>query len=300
MSRSVATLNSIRLHNALSHGRELDIPEYTTINEIMDDASEIPHQPSPANRAMQFAEDYNFLTDKGNIHIQYLAIGRGGHYIAADDFKNYDKLATMNALYEMIPWVVRPIGSDLTLSQRNNYRLRKTLLINGAMYAAYYLRKLDMDSASEQNNVTIIDNGHETTYSHTPTQSDLKPQPYVSPVNPDNDGSFVTSNLIINLDLTVQDIQWIKDGCALIYGDENKAIISEIAVCSGVDKPVTLSYSNSTTPVLSSVAPGALREAVAVQVCAHLVDVVYVLRAMNTLTLTLDVGGSEPLLGGAT
>lgn len=298
MSKSVPTLNGIRFYNARAHGRDLDIPEFTTINEQLPLASVVPHQPAPTTRGMQTAEDYNFTTDSQNVFVRYLAIGNRGHFAVnnGEDFKNYDKLATMNGLYGMIPWVVRPANNDLSQSERARYRLRKTMLIAGQLYAAYYLLVIDFGAAIEQNTVTTVNGGIENTYTHVPSQSDLTPTPFVAPISPDNDGSFASSSLIVTIDLT-QELQNVRDACALVYGDENKAIISEMAVCSGVDKPVTIAYSDSTTPAISSVPAGAATEAVAVQIVSHIVDCFYVLRTFNTLSITIDVGGSEPLYG---
>lgn len=298
MSKSVPALNGIRLYNARAVQRDLNIPEFTTLNEQLPLSAVVPHQPVPVTRGMQIAEDYNFTTDSQNVYVRYLAIGNRGHFAVnnGEDFRNYDKLATMNGLYGMIPWVVRPVSNDLSLSERSRYRLRKTMLIGGSLYAAYYLLAIDFTSAIEQTTVTTVNAGVENTYAHVPSQSDLTPTPFVAPISPDNDGSFATSSLVVNIDLT-QDLQNIRDACALIYGDENKAIISEMALCSGVDKPVTVAYSDSTTPAISSVPPGTLTEAVAVQIVSHIVDCFYILRTFNTLTITLDVGGSEPLFG---
>ena len=73
----------------------------------------------------------------------------------------------------------------------------------------------------------------------------------------------------------------------IIYGDENYAIISEIALCSGVDRSVSVQNGSSQL---------SYTEAIAVQV-SDFVSCFHPMSFLNTsFTLGLDIGAVEPLV----
>ena len=124
------------------------IVEFSTLNEAIKVSNIVPYQPVPATVGMQLAESYNPATDSARLGIQYWCIGNGGHTLITSGTKaipvpiEKPHRASDSCLYDLMPFVLKPIDQDLTKEQRANYRLRKILKIENEFYVAYFLRKL--------------------------------------------------------------------------------------------------------------------------------------------------------------
>jgi len=81
------------------------------------------------------------------------------------------------SLYNPIPFVLKPIGADLSPSDRLNYRLRTVLTINNIQYVAYYLKKLDLSAVTPTVELRNVQDTVITVSNFTPDQSDLSPTP---------------------------------------------------------------------------------------------------------------------------
>ena len=85
------------------------------------------------------------------------------------------------------------------------------------------------------------------------------------------------------MSLTGSEVNEIINAAAIIYGDPAYAIISEIGICSGVDK--TIDLGNGVT----------FNEAVAVQICTF-INTIHILNATpDGVGGTLQLGSSEPI-----
>lgn len=301
MRNIVRTIYGTNLQTASTLRLKVEIPNYSTINEVMGDSDTVPNQPSPKTMGMESAEPYNFEEDSKNNCLQYFVIGNGGHRnmpaptggVPYTDVEVHR--ATDAGLFKMIPFVVRPVTDDLTGVERAKYRLRKTMMINGQLYAAYYARKLNIDAViPEMTTVTVAD-GIEYPSTFQPTLANLKPTP--SEINYENDGSFVQVVAALDINFSAQEIRYIREACALLYGSEHYAIISEIGFCSGVDKPVVQRYPNAGTQTPVTVNGGATVEAVAVQLNT-IMSTYYPINYVNDgFSIGFDLGGYDPLFG---
>lgn len=299
MRKVTRTPYGLQVQTALLMGRPHEIAEYTTINEVLTDASLVPYQPTSPLLAMETAEAYDYSTDSQNLRLQYLCIGHGAHFnvsgatggIPYTDY--YAHEAPDAALFKMIPFVVRPVANDLSAEQRTNYRLRKTMQIDGTLYAAYYARKLNFDGVIAETTLTTVVNGVKNTSTFTPTINQLKPTP--RQINGTNKGSYISVIAPTQLKFSEQEITWFKEACELLFGSVNYAIISEFAYCTGVDKPVTKRY--NATGAATVVKDGVLKEAVGVQISVHVTDYVPLSSADTEYVQAVDVGASEPLMG---
>ncbi len=136
--------------------------------------------------------------------------------------------------------------------------------------------------------VTVTD-GVSNTVAFIPDSSNLNPTPPPldnSGVNVVS-GDYVTATARVGLVFTEADINELLNVAEVLYEDDDYAIISEIGLCSGLDKLVTATGANNTS--------FNFQEAIAVQVVSH-INTFLQLKFTNTgTTVLLDVGATEPL-----
>lgn len=147
------------------------------------------------------------------------------------------------ALYSAIPFIVRPVSSDLTSAQRANYSGRTLVTVLGVQYAVYWVLNVDFSQAALSRQVQTIVNGVVTSSTDFTNQpSDLKPvAPVVSQANLNQvTNTYVTTTLPVNIQLSSSACQEIVNACKILYGDANYAVIRELGVISGVKKAITL------------------------------------------------------------
>lgn len=224
----------------------------------------------------------------------YYAIGNGGHTYAvgADGAKLPEPVLhkpRSAALYNHIPFVLRAPNNDLSPTQRNNYRLRKNVIYDGNPYIAYYLRKIDKTNVESSIQLREVVDGVVTTTPFEHTLGDLSPTPpeLNNEGNNTTTGNYISATVRITFNMTDFDIQELLNVANTIYNDDRYAIISEVAICSGVDKTVTGTFNS----VNSS-----YTEAIGVQ-CMSFLNTLFVAKFMNnSFSAQLDVGSVEPLL----
>lgn len=219
------TIYGVQLQICQSRHAPFVILNNTTLNEKFDVLPDLA--PAP--------KDYPSL--------DYWAIGRGGHYNykggdGADLTGSYYHEADHAALYEHLPFVLRPIDNDLTVAERAKYGLRVIKTYHGKQYIGYYLKRLPPVTTSPKLlKVTTVD-GVQTVTDFVPSASDLSPVP-VLPTNSgvtDLTGSSLTTSENIRCELNQQEIDEVVNACIIIYGNAAYAAISEIALVQGKDK----------------------------------------------------------------
>lgn len=283
--------------------------DYTTLNQAINEPTIVQNLPSPLTRGMYVLPAYNHSTDSAALAAQYIVIGNYGHKNiegASTPGVPYsvpvEHAATDTGLFHLIPFVVVPADVEtipaqggLDTTERQKYALRRTLLIDGVLYVAYYARKLDYQAATPIMQITNVVDGVETTAEFVPTMNNLRP---VHPtVDVSYSGSYVNITTPVSVVFNEKQIAYIKDACRLLYGNENYAIISEIAICSAVTKPVTHRFPNSGTQTQQVVPNGYATEAVACQVVMHITTYVPINYAEREYKIDFDFGASEPLFG---
>lgn len=227
MYGNVKTVWFAMLQLAKSLNRDHDVVAHSTLNEKLSIQSGV---------SLAAGEEPD---------VQYMAIGRGGVVNSGTSDRNMlQHKITDGCLFEQIPFVMREVGNDLDPAERDRYRLRKLETFGGVQYFCYYLLKIDIASSTPKINTIDTSGGTEDINPFIPNSSQLTP----TPVPLDATGLPIsTSNVSISVAapveilLTSQDIQNITDACKIIYGSVNKAIISEVAFCSGFDKIVSSS-----------------------------------------------------------
>lgn len=224
----------------------------------------------------------------------YYCIGNRGHQLVVGTEgipkpEPVQHRATDAALYGHIPFVLREITDDLTSVERARYALRREEQHNGETYIAYYLRRLDLTNVTPMMNYKVVVDGVETTTPFVPNSSNLNPTPPQignTGVNVTS-GEYVSASAILALSLTETDANELINVARILYNDEFYSIISEIGLCTGVDKIVQVQGSQGGSFNFN--------EAIGVQIASH-IPAMIPMKFSNTGTdVTLAVGATEPL-----
>lgn len=247
-------------------------------------------------------EKFNIFADalpQANVWpaLNYFAIGVGGRALTAGvegiiKTVPVPHRATDTALYRQIPFILRRETQDLTAEQRANYALRREETHNGIRYYAYYLKRFDKTNLTSNLWRTSKVNGVDTTVPFTPNNSNLNPTPPELPVSGQvqnlTSGDFVSVSILTNISLTPFDVAELIEVSKVLFGSEDYAVISEIALVSGTDRIVTV---DGTGGVQIS-----FNEAVHTQVTTFISADNSLTNASSGLDLIIDVGATESLL----
>ena len=226
--------------------------------------------------------------------VKYLTIGNGGHTASM----GVDGLPLINpvphsprhaALYNHLPFIIREVGEDLTPGERLLYRLCVPRTIDGVNYMCYYAKVLDMSMVEPKIELRNNTDGIITATDFTPSLADLNPVKPVIPVNGNitSTGNYLASTAKIEFVMNEAEITELLNACNIIYGSDNYAFISEIGLCSGVDRTLMGNFGGP---------PSAYTEAVGVQIMNFISTAIPAYALSTSITQTIDVGSTSPLL----
>lgn len=258
MLTGTPTIWNMALCAARARGLPHVIPQNSSINQAINDSFVIPQLPAVTTAGMEVTDDYNYAADTADVRLRLFCIGNGGHQLVQGGslniptFEPKPHAATDAALYSILPFVVKPITNDLSGADRQKFRLRRTLEIDGELYAAYFGRVLPVTSGSVQMLLDVTPLGSATQTSvFTPSLDNIRlTDPNLSG---NNTVTSVRASYTEQLTFTPQDVAWLEEACTLLYGSASYARISEIAICTGVDKQVTGVYPTTGTQVVNNI-----------------------------------------------
>lgn len=277
--------------------------DYTTINQAINEQTIVSKLPAVRTRGMEITDPYAYQTDTDKIYTNWMVIGNLGHlnFVDPDDAIPYSipvpHKASDSGLYNIYPFVMRPIAQDLTRQERRIYGLRRTLEVDGELYAAYYGRRLTFDGTAPDMLITTVVDGEETSEIFIPTFENLRPEKMSEAVT--YDGVYMSVSMLSTVVFGESEIQNLKDVARLLFGNERKAIISEIGICSAVEKMVKQRYPH---PVGSAQQPvnvpaDQFYDIVACQINAHVTTYIPISFVDKEYTYVVDLGASEPIFG---
>lgn len=292
----LAALN--RLLVCLAWGIPFEVHPNSLVTDVLDDASVNPYVPAPSTAGRYVEPTFDSATETRDLKVSMVMLGRGGHGAKVDDDGEispitYPHKATDTGLFTPIPLLVRPISGDLTGEQKAKYRLRRTMRINNVLYAVYFGKLVDASANEIIEVIETVEDGLVTSSNpYSPTANDLRP--VKEDINQTASGIYLRTYAGIDFAFSTEEIEDIINACELMYGDPNKAVISEIAFCFGKDKPVTKMYSEAGTTVIN--APAGSFEFVAAH--AGIIESTFK-PAIYTggFRDTKNIGISEPLFG---
>ena len=226
--------------------------------------------------------------------VKYLTIGNGGHTASM----GVDGLPLINpvphsprhaALYNHLPFIIREVGEDLTPSERLLYRLRVPRTIDGVNYMCYYAKVLDLSMVEPKIELRNNTDGVITATDFAPSLADLNPVKPVIPVNGNitSTGNYLASTAKIEFVMNEAEITELLNARNIIYGSDNYAFISEIGLCSGVDRSLMGNFGGP---------PSAYTEAVGVKIMNFISTAIPAYALSTSITQTIDVGSTSPLL----
>lgn len=187
------------------------------------------------------------LKPNDTVSLGYYTIGYGGHrmYLGADMIavtEAVEHAATDVACFKPLPFVLLPLTEDLTIAERANYCLRSIVDIQGVLHVAYYGKRLDKSGLKATAMISNMEGGIQENKPFIPDNSNLKPKP-LKPHGGDQvisaSGEYVSASAILTIDFGERDAEHLRNVATILFNHEKYAIVSEIALCSGVDRVVS-------------------------------------------------------------
>lgn len=280
------TLSAMRVQAALFMGLPVRYPLKSTLNEHFNVLAD--RLPEPDARPT----------------LKYMVIGNRGHATAIEDdglgtFTPVRHKANNSGMFRGIPFVLRPLENDLGEDARSRYAFRRKEEHGGRWYWAYYLKRLDTRGIETQDRVITRDGDVESVRDHAYTDKELYPQ---APVLPDYDyevedktspanGKYVISDATLVVRFDDFDAQEYLNVTRIMRGRADHAIISEIALCTGVD--ATASGESATG------SPFMYDEAIGVQVAYYMTCFNNIAIVNDRLSYTFKIGQDVPFFLGA-
>jgi hypothetical protein len=226
--------------------------------------------------------------------MRYYAIGIGGHTFTTGAGGRtkpeiVQHLGTDFSLYNQIPFVMREVNNDLSITERAKYAHRRQETHGGTDWFAYYLKRIDFTGTVAGMELTTVRDGVTTVTAFVPDSSNLNPTPPDLSSTGVNlvSGDYVSATAKVTLVLTPDEVTEILNVAQVLFDDPEFAVISEIALCSGVDKQATSPAQNG--GIIN------INEAIAVQVVSFINTFQPLAFSNNGTELDLDIGSSEPL-----
>lgn len=293
------TIYGAVLQTANLFNTPVEVPEFSTLNEAVNDSVVLPFQPTISTAGSFISADYDFVNDRPTVG--YFCIGNKGRtsVIDAQGVVNTPlvKHGALNGnLYGLIPFVARPIDDDLTPSEQARFRLRKVVEVDTELFVLYFLMKMPEVTTAPQPTIKVIENQVVvSTTPFSPTIQNLRP---VHPTNAEinaSGGTYASVRAPITIPFSVQDAQNAVDAYELLYGSDGASFISEIGIVSGVDKLVTGRYPNTGTQTIIPVSGTTIHEAKAAQIILVAAVELPIGNLSSDITISFDIGAAEPL-----
>lgn len=272
----------LQTHNLL--GKKLTLMPFSTLNEKFDILN-----PSTPENGMT-------VGDTANPTIKCIVIGNGGHRVAyGSDGTPYtapnQHRATDFALFKHIPFAMRDIagGEDVTSGTfvKENYCLRDEIYNAGVLYAVYYGRRVNTPELVDVTVKHFVTEDGEVISSidFVPSSDNLSPTAptIISEGVVTTTADYIAVSAILPLLLGPDEIEELKNVASILYGNEDLAIISEMGVCTGINKVV-----------VGSVPP--FTDVKCCQIFTHIVTYHAASHVNNGLEINLELGATEPLL----
>lgn len=267
------TLVGDYIQNTKLSGLAYEMHDYTTLNEHL-------------------GVEAGVAPEKGTYpYLKYMVIGNKGHKMiegpdGSPTFGDYGYKCTSTRLYGHLPFIVREINNDLTPGEQEKYALRVTKVYNGTTYVLYYARRIDFSNTRAVYKQLKQKDGQKETSSFTYTTDNMKAEPPRYDSNGTLLGTEVSlfTSATVTVTLTAEEIAEIINGYRIINNTTIAPVLSEIGLCTGVDKSVPLMGTNTY-----------YNEVIACQVNIFISVGNSLRHDNNGLRFEFDLGSSEPM-----
>nr|DAF06469.1 MAG TPA: hypothetical protein [Caudoviricetes sp.] len=268
---SQLSIYGLALINAMLANRYYKVHKNTTLNEKFN-IKPTEHTPQGTIQIPIFPRPKLFV----------LGVG-GTPYIDNVNSYKYSQHSVLDAaLFKHIPFVIRPINDDLTDTQREKYRLRKTILVKGDEYYAYYAKVCDLIDYRNYNFlVNKVEGNDILSIMNFDSDRYLNPQPVIKPSDPKvvTEVNSVINRFKFEFRLIEEEQKELKN-VLKVLDMEDVAKITELGICHGYDIPTTYGYESLDTQITYFVDID--------------LDVALDLNSTNRFIRNIELGGSEP------
>lgn len=218
------------INKCIATGRPITIPQYTTLNEHYE----------------VLAEESLGLKNSRDLYLKYFTVGVRGSNCDGKDSRGVTKLKVNQHqpidanLFTAVPFIARPLDSDLDNFNREQYRMRVVEERNGIPYAFYWLKLINFDNYDPIENKIFRDpvTGVENVVPLVHRKDDLdNPQPvdFTSEGSVPISNEYVNSSAILDCSLTQADLREMSLACKIYFNDAGYASINEVGILYGMD-----------------------------------------------------------------
>lgn len=233
-----------------------------------------------------------------NPRFGYYAIGNKGHTSSIVDGTDtiidlYKHAPEDCACWNHIPFVLREEANDLSADLRLNYGLRRSEQHNGKNYFAYYLKRINLSGTSAKVMRTTVVNGVTNTEEYKFSNANLNPvRPVVLPDQATTTANdYLSTTMPVTVAFDLFDVNELFNVAAVLWNNEKRAIISELAFCSGVDRNIQT--------VGAGGAQINFKEVIGCQVITHVTTYKQLSIDNEGFNINMEVGATEPMLTGS-
>lgn len=223
------TLLGNLINKACVTNQKIDIPEFTTLNEVY------------KVRASESIGEKNGR----DFELKYFTLGVRGSDTIGKDANGVDIRRVLQHqpidgnVFVPIPLCARPVSNDLDNLKRAKLRCREVRTINGVQYAIYWAGLIKFDRYDPQLLKIYKDpvSGAEDVKKYIPSSDNLRPVPVelTSSNTVPISNTYVNGSAILNCTLSADEIEEVKNACRIVYNDAGYAAPNEIAVAYGID-----------------------------------------------------------------
>lgn len=275
-SSTVRTAAAGRLQTA----QHLDIPCPVMPNSTLNEKLGIAADVLPAD------------TDRSSVNV--VVIGYGGHGFSMGNnqrvkWEKYRHQPRHSAMFAQLPFVMRKVTEDLTVTERSRYRLRVIERHNGIDYVCYYGRVLDKTNTVIQTELRQVRDGVTTSTPFEYTLEDMNPIPSVLSTGEvvETNGDYIATTAKVPFVMSAEDVAEFMNVIEIIDKDSGYAVISEFATVSSIDRVVSMTINGQAQ---------SYTEAIQAQITSFFQTGFIVEHLTSGFTIDLDIGNVEPLL----
>lgn len=224
--------------------------------------------------------------------LNYFCLGIGGQSPIQGDgaYISSEHSPLDAALFQHVPFIMRPVKSDLTLSERSDYRMRVLTTVAGVQYACYYIKVIPSFDVPEYfNTINTI----------TPNDTTKLPYSTISVLDTNVPEILSPTPRTRNIDINKIDTITKVTKIARITIDFNETEIAEIRNAMKI-----LGYTTSSVKELGlvsgyDIATDAGKEIIHAQILFHIgteMELTIDFATKSTIKRVIELGGEEPLV----
>lgn len=185
--------------------------------------------------------------------LKYWAIGTGGNNVIENTtgFSYSEHTPLDGALFNHVPFIMRPVTDDLSALEKANYRMRKVEIINDIEYACYYLKIIpNVNLTSDFYKIVTrqMPDGHKDSMLYLVDMNDpaiLNPTPRDRRVDIETIDSTIALTKLAKLEFNLSEVELEELKKVYELRKIERGQITELAACTGIDND-SLGYTEAT------------------------------------------------------